>query len=1144
MTLVTRVSDKDNVDRILLVYWASKKAGKFNIKFKNSHKFDQIPVSRQKINMGEYFNFSKVTDAFDSAQMQQVKLAGSQLMDSLRIANFDQCADSIILDSRVTSNPELLLTIMNTITDNKCFRSYPKLDIPQVSKGKHPDCFANNDKNNSWFNIHEFNSMERILCAFMELSVMKAYEACNNGAKPVEPSNQLYMRLKSEIPVMIQKYPMLIKECKEIIKNTIGMHRSWQQELGTSAENKLREVPRERHLFAVVYQNHNNPDFQGYQNQQNLLEQMYATFEMDHGQGKYQNALKLILSPEFKSFGRITSFIMHTILQDWAIVINNLKIESMLEENDSDTSMEKKKRKKKKKKAKGKGKKADEEIDTPVPTANLQLASGLTLLELNEPNLAFLKNASGILTPSDSHQHVNTQSGTHIGTAAGATTQAEETKSSHKKIEGAGKQSLMSEDQNSVSNNQEHKNTKPEGTRAIVAGKVDLQTIKKNLFKSPLDGGDGLHEDEQNSTSVASHFGELDKVYCASMGESEFGRGEHLNKTRKMQNPDKGLRKQSFNHEETSFKNNDSPLNEFESRQERFLSTEPKIKQKDFDLAQMKAETIKLKTKSPALDHSVKTSSQDPELAGATIVANAQGLLQYKMPNEESENDSMYKASKDGTKSKPLETSTSSKGLQKVVPAATKQAPSEIKLTHSQSQNEEAPQLTLTSSWSSPPVTDPNTKPKQPKLKKVDPPKRSFQNSKPSNLGGNASTRIKLKKVDKGAPEELNTEAYKRKNDRSGGWNSGYKEKDEKKGGYTPYSTGGSSHGSTSVYSKKTEDQRPGSTSTATEVKEQGATNKLQPRTSGTTQVAPASAPPKDSFDKKPIKDEKIHPYNDGVGSVSSSFTPKVTSPQSPPYESAPKSKVASESSTPLKDKPVMPLLVVSQPMSSEAHRHLNEHAARLVDDMRDYADSTDLNRRIAKKRIEAVMKMSFDVGGSDEDHQIELKAYGSAETGLIIPDSDIDLLITTRDGCFNKENSLQILELMEQNLATEPWVTKVNLLKAAVPVLKIEIDVSKRLIAEGFNPRIATPEFMLETNEIASRTEKTGPIIQKVDLTVETEETSALQTTAYVKTSVQEYPEMFELSLLLKVFLNSQELNKPYHGNFDSNSRWHEWLL
>ena len=121
-----------------------------------------------------------------------------------------------------------------------------------------------------------------------------------------------------------------------------------------------------------------------------------------------------------------------------------------------------------KKKAKGKGKKADEEIDTPVPTANLQLASGLTLLELNEPNLAFLKNASGILTPSDSHQHVNTQSGTHIGTAAGATTQAEETKSSHKKIEGAGKQSLMSEDQNSVSNNQEHKNTKPEGTRAAV----------------------------------------------------------------------------------------------------------------------------------------------------------------------------------------------------------------------------------------------------------------------------------------------------------------------------------------------------------------------------------------------------------------------------------------------------------------------------------------------------------------------------------------------------------------------------------------------------------------------------------------------------------------------------------------------------
>lgn len=208
---------------------------------------------------------------------------------------------------------------------------------------------------------------------------------------------------------------------------------------------------------------------------------------------------------------------------------------------------------------------------------------------------------------------------------------------------------------------------------------------------------------------------------------------------------------------------------------------------------------------------------------------------------------------------------------------------------------------------------------------------------------------------------------------------------------------------------------------------------------------------------------------------------------------------------------------------------YLNHHARDFVRSMKQQSDALEEVRRICKERIELVAKVSFM--GAD---QLEVKTYGSWDTGLSIPDSDIDLLISTPG--VDKEVAIKMLETLEENLKDFGWTKQLrNILSAQIPVLKIKVDAGETLTKELF-PSDTVSDCFLERNNrlVASSAIDRHKLLLSVDIIVETPDNSALKTTRYVVESCERWPELRGLVLLLKYFLSNKNLTNPYTGRPD----------
>lgn len=73
----------------------------------------------------------------------------------------------------------------------------------------------------------------------------------------------------------------------------------------------------------------------------------------------------------------------------------------------------------------------------------------------------------------------------------------------------------------------------------------------------------------------------------------------------------------------------------------------------------------------------------------------------------------------------------------------------------------------------------------------------------------------------------------------------------------------------------------------------------------------------------------------------------------------------------------------------------------------------------------------------------LQVKSYGSHETGLLTPFSDMDLLV---QGCLaaEREQVVRMLETLDYNLSLCKFVISARpIFTATVPVLKVEADPS-----------------------------------------------------------------------------------------------------
>lgn len=207
---------------------------------------------------------------------------------------------------------------------------------------------------------------------------------------------------------------------------------------------------------------------------------------------------------------------------------------------------------------------------------------------------------------------------------------------------------------------------------------------------------------------------------------------------------------------------------------------------------------------------------------------------------------------------------------------------------------------------------------------------------------------------------------------------------------------------------------------------------------------------------------------------------------------------------------------------------YLGVQARAFVEEMKNYSDSLEDVRRICKERIELVVQVSF-MGAE----QLEVKTYGSWDTGLSIPGSDIDLLISTPG--VDKEVAIKMLETLEENLKDFKWSKQLkNILSAQIPVLKIKVDAGETLTKELFPIDVVSDGFLERNNKLAnSPNQDRADLLLSVDVIVETSDNSALKTTRYVVESCQKWPELRGLVLLMKYFLARRNLTNPYSGTF-----------
>ena len=215
--------------------------------------------------------------------------------------------------------------------------------------------------------------------------------------------------------------------------------------------------------------------------------------------------------------------------------------------------------------------------------------------------------------------------------------------------------------------------------------------------------------------------------------------------------------------------------------------------------------------------------------------------------------------------------------------------------------------------------------------------------------------------------------------------------------------------------------------------------------------------------------------------------------------------------------------------MNQPAVQILESEVRRYIYEIQSYSNMIEHIRTVCKKRIEQVSKLIYL--GTDD---LRILSYGSWDTGLSIPGSDIDLLVSTSD--VDRELSIKMLELLEENLNTFTWVSNLkNITTAQIPVLKASIDTSVEFTKKGLGCDEITDDILSDVNIHIDTDMKDNNINYRmnVDIIVETPDITALQTTKHVKDSVSKWPELKPLVLLLKYFLSRRGLTNPFTGRY-----------
>ena len=196
--------------------------------------------------------------------------------------------------------------------------------------------------------------------------------------------------------------------------------------------------------------------------------------------------------------------------------------------------------------------------------------------------------------------------------------------------------------------------------------------------------------------------------------------------------------------------------------------------------------------------------------------------------------------------------------------------------------------------------------------------------------------------------------------------------------------------------------------------------------------------------------------------------------------------------------------------------------------ELNNYLSVTNLNIKNLKNLYEEKLEKIENLiqNGLSENYEIKFGHYGSFFSNLSIEGSDLDILIYYNKKKEDSEFYKDILNLLEANKNKFENVNPI--LTASVPVIKLQIDIKNEILEKDIKLKDAS---YFEEEDLSKI---------KIDLTFtenEQEFQHSHEIVTYINKSLEEYPLIKPILLLLKRYFKDMNMNKAYTGGLCSYS-------
>ena len=194
--------------------------------------------------------------------------------------------------------------------------------------------------------------------------------------------------------------------------------------------------------------------------------------------------------------------------------------------------------------------------------------------------------------------------------------------------------------------------------------------------------------------------------------------------------------------------------------------------------------------------------------------------------------------------------------------------------------------------------------------------------------------------------------------------------------------------------------------------------------------------------------------------------------------------------------------------------------------EINNYCSITNINKTNLSPIFEKYLEKIENIiqNGLQNNYEIKFGHYGSYFTDLSIEGSDLDILIYYKSKNEFQDFYKDIIELLTIHKNEFDFINPI--LTASVPIIKLQIDIS-----EEIKDLKMKNMFYFESNEISKI---------NIDLSISQDEKDYQRShdiVSYINQSVEEYPQIKSIILILKRFFKQMKMNKSFTGGLSSFS-------